>query len=134
MTLDPAALSALAATAVGALLPLLEKATAKGFEKLGEATAGTLFDKLKQRLTRPAAQEALEELARAPQDETNRGLVQLQLTKALNEQPELAAELQAWLKEAGVDTAGTSQVMNLSGSGHKAVQVSGGSGNSVQIG
>lgn len=132
MTLDPATLSALAASAVAALVPLLEKAASKGFEKLGETTAGTLFEKLKNRLTKASAQEALEDLAKVPQDSTNQDLVKGQITKALKDQPELVAELQAWLKAAGAEAPGVSQVMNVSGSGNKSAQVSG-SGNAVHI-
>ena len=132
MTLDPATLSALAASAVAALVPLLEKAAGKGFEKLGETTAGTLFEKLKSRLTKASAQEALEDLAKAPQDSTNQDLVKGQITKALKEQPELVAELQAWLKAAGAEAPGVSQGMNVSGDGNKLAQVSG-SGNAVHI-
>lgn len=132
MTLDPATLSALAASAVAALVPLLEKAAGKGFEKLGETTAGTLFEKLKSRLTKASAQEALEDLAKVPQDSTNQDLVKGQITKALKDQPELVAELQAWLKAAGAEAPGVSQVMNVSGSGNKSAQVSG-SGNAVHI-
>ncbi len=132
MTLDPATLSALAASAVTALVPLLEKAAAKGFEKLGESTAGTLFEKLKNRLTKASAQEALEDLAKEPQDPTNQDLVKGQITKALKDQPELVAELQAWLKEAGAEVPGVSQVMNVSGANNKLAQVSG-SGNAVHI-
>lgn len=133
MTLDPATLSALAATAVTALVPLLQQAATKGFEKLGESTAGTLFEKLKNRLTKASAQEALEDLAKEPQDSTNQDLVKGQITKALKEQPELVAELQAWLKEAGAESAGVSQAMDISGSHNKAAQVHG-SGNAVHIG
>lgn len=132
MTLDPATLSALATSAVTALVPLLQQAATKGFEKLGESTAGTLFEKLKNRLTKASAQEALEDLAKEPQDSTNQDLVKGQITKALKEQPEMVAELQAWLKEAGAEVPGISQVMTVSGNANKLAQVSG-SGNAVNI-
>ena len=100
--------------------------------KLGESTAGTLFEKLKNRLTKASAQEALEDLAKEPQDSINQDLVKGQITKALKDQPELVAELQAWLKEAGAEAPGVSQVMNVSGANNKLAQVSG-SGNAVHI-
>ena len=132
MTLDPATLSALAASAVTALVPLLQQAATKGFEKLGESTAGTLFEKLKNRLTKASAQEALEDLAKEPQDSINQDLVKGQITKALKDQPELVAELKAWRKEADAEVPGVSQVMHVSGDVNKLAQVSG-SGNAVHI-
>ena len=66
------------------------------------------------------------------QAQTNQDLVKGQITKALKDQPELVAELQAWLKEAGAEVPGVSQVMNVSGSGNKSAQISG-SGNAVHI-
>ena len=130
--IDPAILSALASAAVTALVPLLHKAAEKGAEELGKSTAGTLFDKLKSRLlTKASAQEALEDLAKAPQDETNQDLVKAQITKALKEQPALADELRAWLAETG-SQAVVAQTMNVNGDGNKLIQNTG-AGSSFQI-
>ena len=129
--IDPASLTVLAGTAVTALLPLLEKAAAKGFEKLGEATAGTLFDKLKKRLTGASAQEALDKLAKEPARASAQQAVQSKVLEALEDDPAFADELKRWLAEA--NAGGTTQTANTQGNENVTVQISGSSGNSVSV-
>ena len=129
--IDPASLTVLAGTAVTALLPLLEKAAAKGFEKLGEAAAGTLFDKLKKRLTGASAQEALDKLAKEPARASAQQAVQSKVLEALEDDPAFADELKRWLAEA--NAGGTTQTANVQGNENVTVQISGSSGNSVNV-
>ena len=130
--IDPATLSALAASATAALVPLLQKAAGKGFEKLGESAAGTLFDKLKKRFTdAPDQQRALDKLATNPERETTRAGAQNAIHEYLEDHPEFAEELTAWLQEACVaDTGG--HVQHVTGDHNKVAQV-GGHNNSVSI-
>ena len=129
--IDPASLTLLASAAVTALLPLLEKAAAKGFEKLGEATAGTLFEKLKKRLTGASAQEALDKLAKEPARASAQLAVQSNVLEALEDDPAFADELKRWLAEA--NAGGTTQTADTQGNENVTVQISGSSGNSVNV-
>ena len=129
--IDPAYLTVLAGTAVTALLPLLEKAAAKGFEKLGEATAGTLFEKLKKRLTGASAQEALDKRAKEPARASAQQAVQSKVLEALEDDPAFADELKRWLAEA--NAGGTTQTANVQGNENVTVQISGSTGNSVNV-
>ena len=129
--IDPASLAALASVAVTALLPLLEKAATKGFEKLGEATAGTLFEKLKKRLTGASAQEALDKLAKEPARASAQQAVQSKVLEALEDDPAFADELHRWLAEA--NAGGTTQTANVEGNENVTVQISDSTGNSVNV-
>ena len=127
--LDLATLSAIAASAVTVLTPLLGKAAQKGAEELGKGAVTSLLDKLKQRLGHAGAKEALDELARQPSDGDAQGALRLQLRKAMEQDPELVAFLQDWAKESA-PAAGVSQVANVTGHQNQTVQISG-SGNRV---
>lgn len=130
--LDPATLTALAATAVSALVPLLQKAIDKGAETLGEQTVGKLFDGLKARLTSPSGKEALDDVAQKPDDPDRQAALRVQVKKALEADPAFAATLQGWLAEAGVSpAAGVVQTATVSG-GSTSVQTAG-SGNTTTV-
>ena len=129
--IDPASLALLASAAVTAVLPWLEKAATKGFEKLGEAPAGTLFEKLKKRLTGASAQEALDKLAKEPARASAQQAVQSKVLEALEDDPAFADELKRWLAEA--NAGGTTQTANVQGNENAAVQISGSTGNSVNV-
>ena len=129
--IDPASIAVLAGAAVSALLPLLEKAAAKGFEKLGEATAGTLFEKLKKKLTGASAQEALDTLAKEPARASAQHAVQSKVLEALEDDPAFAGELKRWLAEA--NAGGTTQTANVQGHDNVTVQIAGSDGNSVNV-
>ena len=124
-------LTLLAATVVAALLPLLEKVAARGFEKLGEGTAGTLFEKLKKRLTGASAQEALDKLAKEPARASAQQAVQSKVLEALEDDPAFADDLKRWLAEA--NAGGTTQTANVQGNENVTVQISGSSGSSVSV-
>jgi hypothetical protein len=127
--LDIAMLTALASSTVTVLTPLLQKAVEKGAEELGKSSANTLFDKLKQRLSHVGAKEALDDLAKQPDDAAAQGALNMQLRKALAADPELAAFLKQWVTESQSAT-GTSQNADVVGNHNKVTQIVG-SGNSV---
>ena len=129
--IDPASLTVLAGAAVTALMPLLDKAAAKGFEKLGEATAGTLFEKLKKRLTGASAQEALDKLAKEPARASAQQAVQSKVLEALEDDPAFADDLKRWLAEANAGS--TTQTANTQGNENVTVQISGSTGKSLNV-
>ena len=111
------------------LAPLLKTAIEKGTEEFGKSSVGLLFDKFKQRLKPSGAKEALEDLAKQPDDAAAQGALNIQLRKALSSDPELAAFLQEWMTQSGVPSAVT-QIANTTGDNNKTIQIVG-SGNSV---
>ncbi|SPB18556.1 hypothetical protein NOV72_05756 [Caballeronia novacaledonica] len=127
--LDATTLTALSSSAVGLLTPLLKKAVEKGAEELGKSSASTLFDSLKQRLSRQGAKEALDDLAEQPDNPDAQGALKMQLRKALLEDSELVSFLKQWISESQTAT-GISQSANVSGNDNKVAQI-GGSGNTV---
>jgi hypothetical protein len=127
--LDIASLTTLASSAVMVLTPLLQKAAEKGAEELGKSSAGVLFTKLKQRLSHAGAKEALDDLAKQPGDTAAQGALNMQLRKALEADPDLAAFLTQWVAESESKT-GISQTANVQGNNNKTTQIVG-SGNSV---
>ena len=61
-------LTALAASAVTMLAPFFLNEGEKAVDKLGESAVGTQYDAPKTRLRTPSAREALEDLAKTPDD------------------------------------------------------------------
>ena len=129
LMLDPATLTALAASAVAMLAALLQKAAEKGAEEIGKSFVGAVIDSLKKRLTHAGAKEAIEDLTKEPTDKVAQDALEMQLRKALHADPDLAAFLKQWVGDSGSKT-GVSQVANLHGDNGKITQIVG-SGNSV---
>lgn len=127
--LDPATLSAVAASVVSLLSPLFHKALEKGAEEVGKSAAGSVLESLKKRLTHAGAKEALEDLSQEPDNKAAQGALEMQLRKALQADPELATFLKQWTQES-IQKAGISQVATLTGDNSKIVQITG-SGNAV---
>jgi len=122
----------LASAAVAALAPYLASAGKGAAQKIGEKAVeagGRLLAWMHARLSGPG-QEALNDLAANPDDTDNHAVLRKQLVKALQANPELAAELKAMLPA----DAGHVDIMNqdVSGPGAKAVQVKG-SGNTTTM-
>jgi hypothetical protein len=101
----------LAATLTGFLAPLLpyllkggEKAAAEVGKKFGGAVwdrATALWARLRPRLeSKPEAKEAIQEVAKIPEDQAAQGALNLQVRKILTEDSNLAQELARWLEEA----------------------------------
>lgn len=124
-------LAMMAASAVSLLTPFLKKAAEKGFEKLGESTAGTLFERLKGKLITPAGQESLSDLAKSPDDPDSQAALRKEIRKAAEQDLELASLLQDLLSRAGA--AGGSATQVVTGNENKAAQVQGSTDVSINI-
>jgi len=132
---------ALAATLAPAL-PYLAKAGSKAVEaaagEVGKAAVGSVSGKVKEiwgkigpRIgARPAAAEAVEDLAKRPDDARARGAVELQLEKILEADPSLLAEVASLLEAAGarvvVQGSGVAAVGNGAVAGAVGSKVAGG--------
>jgi uncharacterized protein with von Willebrand factor type A (vWA) domain len=95
-------LTALLVPALPFLIGLGKKAVEKASEELGkdawEAAQG-LWQKLRPRVeAKPAAQEAIEDVAQNPTDEDAQAGLRRQLTRLLTDDPSLAAEIQAAMR------------------------------------
>ena len=95
--------------AVGALLvPYLsksaERVATQASAAIGDAAWGfgrRIWSKLGDRLAeRPAAREAIDDVAAAPDDKGARAALERQLSKVLAAEPQLAAEIEDVIKEA----------------------------------
>jgi hypothetical protein len=126
---DIGTLMVLAASVVEVIPLLLQKGLEKGAEEFGKSAAGSLFNRLKQRLTHMGAKKALEDLVEQPADLDAHGDLKMQLCKAIDEDATLAEFLKEWVTESKKETAIT-QMANVQGDGNKIIQISG-SGNSV---
>lgn len=123
---------ALASAAVAALAPYLATAGQAAAKKLGEKSveAGEkLLVWMRERLS-GRGQEALDDLAANPTSEENQVDLRKQLAKALEANPDLAAELKALVSAAAGD--GDVMTQTVSGAGAKVAQVKG-SGNTTSI-
>lgn len=94
--MDPNAYGVLATTALSMVLPYLGKAGEAFSEKAGER----LFEFLKARFEkRPAAGVALEELGKAPQDDSRQQAMHAHIRDLLAQDPAALKELQSLLAE-----------------------------------
>jgi len=111
--MDIGALASSLTTALVPLLPYLLKAGEKAAEETGKAVAGqswewakSLWTKLKPEVeAKPAALEAAQDVARAPEDEDLQAALRVQLKKLLTEDLSLAEVVSRWLdqgKAAGI--------------------------------
>jgi hypothetical protein len=95
--MDPAAIGALAASAVTLLTPYLAKAAETVVPKAAEDLYAALRGKLSRK---PAAAEALQDLEKTPTDADTQAALRAQLKKVLAEDEEFAAEVQKMVEEA----------------------------------
>ena len=122
----------LASAAVAILSPYLAKAGEGAAKKIGEEavdTGGRLLGWMRAKLG-GRAREALDDLVVKPDSEDNQADLRKQLTKMLETDPGLAAELRALLSADTQDAGSMSQT--VSGANAKAAQVKG-SGNTTSI-
>lgn len=97
-------------------------------EKAGEQgwkNAQRIWEKLQPRLTSPAAQEALQDAASAPEDQDALAALRLQLKKALQADPALLRELTALLP---ADRGG-----NVTAGGDRSVAIGGNASGNIII-
>ncbi|MEM9906140.1 MAG: hypothetical protein AAF921_14070 [Cyanobacteria bacterium P01_D01_bin.44] len=114
------------------LMKLGDKAAEKVAEKVGEKTldqVGKIWTKLRPNVeAKEAACEAAEDVAQSPDDEMLRTVLQVQLTKILEQNPDLAAEVAQLLKEAEAEaeTSGTHIEQTVTGNQNQVIgQMSG---------
>jgi len=102
--LDVIAVGALLSRALPYLAKPAERLATRAADALGEASwdfAQRVWGKVGGRLSeRPAAQEAVEEVAAAPDDEGARFVLERQLDKLFAADPELAAEVEEIMAQA----------------------------------
>jgi len=121
----------LSGTAVAAAAsPYLAKMVDGATEKIGEdalVAAGKVVDWLRAKLS-PGGKEALDDLAKQPDDKVKQEILKLQIQKILRDNPRFVDELQALLPTI-------SQTQTVSGDGAKVAQVGPNSNNnSISIG
>jgi len=105
--MDPVSLATAITGFLAPLLPYLLKGGEKAAEEVGKKFGGAVWDRaaalwarLRPRLeARPASQEAIQEVAKAPDDQAAQGALNLQVRKILAEDSELAQEVARWLEE-----------------------------------
>jgi hypothetical protein len=105
--MDISALASSLTTALVPLLPYLLKAGEKAAEETGKAVAGqswewtkSLWTKLKPGVeAKPAALEAAQDVAHAPEDKDLQAVLRVQLKKLLTEDQSLAEEVSGWLEQ-----------------------------------
>ncbi len=120
----------LAAAAVAMVSPYLVEAAHEAGKAVGKSageSAGKVLGWMKEKMT-PRGKEALGELEQQPSLASNQDDVRVQLTKLLEQQPELAKELEALLGSA----QGGQQYSQTVGAGGKA-NFTVGSGNTSSI-
>jgi hypothetical protein len=125
--MDIGALASSLTTALVPFLPFLLKAGEKAAEETGKAVTGqslewakSLWIKLKPEVeAKPAALEAAQDVARAPEDEDLQAVLRVQLKKLLTEDQSLAEEVSRWLDQ------GKAAGINLSVSGDRNIAIGG---------
>lgn len=125
--MDIGALASSLTTALVPLLPFLLKAGEKAAEETGKSVAGqswewakSLWTKLKPQVeAKPAALEAAQDVARAPEDEDLQAVLRVQLKKLLTEDQSLAEEVSRWLDQ------GKAAGNNVTVSGERNIAIGG---------
>lgn len=114
--MDPQTISVIATTAVGFLSPYLAKAGEVAAKKVGE----DIYQALKARFgKKPAAQEALADLEKAPSDTDLQAALRVQIKKLLVEDEAFAAQLQQLLQKTGGTEAGATIIKQVAGDNAK---------------
>ena len=135
--MDINALASSLTTALVPLLPYLLKAGEKAAEETGKTVAGqswewgkSLWSKLKPGVeAKPAALEAVQDVAHAPEDEDLQAALRVQLKKLLTEDQSLAEEVSRWLEQ------GKAAGITVTASGERSVAIGGDAkGNTIVTG
>jgi hypothetical protein len=125
--MDIGALASSLTTALVPLLPYLLKAGEKAAEETGKTVAGqslewakSLWTKLKPKVdAKPAALEAAQDAAQAPDDADAQAALRMQLKKLLTEDRSLAEEVSRWLEQ------GRAAGITVTASGERSVAIGG---------
>jgi len=123
--MDIGALASSLTTALVPLLPYLLKAGEKAAEETGKAVAGqswewakSLWTKLKPGVeAKPAALEAAQDVAHAPENEDLQAALRVQINKLLTEDQSLAQEVSRWLEQ------GKAAGITVTASGERSVAI-----------
>jgi len=130
--MDPATLAAAALTL---LAPYLAKAGETMTEKIGESlpeNAGKLWAAMSAKFKgKPAAEEAVKDLARNPTDNDNQAAFRKELKKALAEDPEFLSTLNGLLGKAQKESIQNSAV---AGDNSSAINVGGNVQGNIVVG
>lgn len=122
--MDPASLTAFLAPLLPALLNIGGRVAQETVEAVGEDAVDLgrrIWDKLRGRVeAKPAATEAVDDVAERPDDEDRQAALRVQLRKLLEEDPELAAEL-GRLWEEGKASGAVNVTVTASGAGSVAI-------------
>ena len=132
--MDVVTLTAFLAPFLPTLLKLGSKAAGSIATKVGETTgtklteaalnkAQAIWEKLHPQVAaRPSAQEAAEDVAKAPDDADSQAALRLQLKKILEADPDLAAAIAQILKSDAPDgTPGTQIIQNVTGNSNQVI-------------
>ena len=134
--MEIAALTSFLAPLLPILLDAGERAANTIAEKFGDDVAGfarRLWDKLRNKVEeKDSAKEAAQDVAEHPDDDDRRAALRVQLTKILDEDPELLSELSTIWDEASRAGA-VSKVINVTVSGERAVGIGGNVANSTIV-
>ena len=141
--MDIGALASSVTTALVPLLPYLLKAGEKAAEETGKAAANqslewgkSLWSKLKSKVeAKPAALEAAQDVAHAPENPDLQAALRVQLQKLLAEDQSLAEEVSRWLeqgKAAGITVTASGERSTAIGGDVKGSTIVTGDGNRVK--
>jgi hypothetical protein len=114
--MEPQAISLLAATAVGLVSSYFAKAAEAAAKKIGEDVYQVLKTKLSKK---PAAQEALADLVKTPEDADSQAALRVHLKKLLAEDESFARQLGQLLQEAAGTEAGATVINQAAGDNAK---------------
>lgn len=110
--MDSQTITVIATTAVGFLTPYLAKVGEAAAKKVGE----DIYQALKNRFSKkPAAQEALTDLEKSPDDADLQAVLRVQLQKVLKDDEGLAQQLQNILQKAGKTKTGATTIQQIAG-------------------
>jgi len=114
--MDPQTISVIATTALGFLSSYLAKIGEAAAKKVGEDVYQALRTRLSQK---PAAQEALVDLEKDPDDADLQAALRVQLKKLLADDEKFATQLQQLLQKAGNTEAGATIIKQVAGDNAK---------------
>ena len=133
--MDVAFLVSILAPCLPFLLKLGNKAAEKVGEKVGEKsveTAEKFWTKLSPKVeAKEAAKEAAEDLAKDPENPALKTVLQVQLEKILNQNPDLAQEIAQLLEAAQVEAGGTHIKQTVTGDRNQVIGTMSGSAKAV---
>lgn len=114
--MDPQTISVIASTAVGFLSSFLTKASEPAAIQVGEVILRTLKTRFAKK---SAAQQALADLEKVPNDRDLQAALRVQLRKLLEQDEAFADQLKQLLQEAGKTETGATIIKQVAGNDAK---------------